>query len=294
MPDTKLASLTALTSAVVGDYVEILDVSDTTMGAGGTNKKITLANLLLGGGAYVSGGTDVAIADGGTGSGTASGARTALGLAIGTDVFTQRTITGTANRVAVTNGDGTGGNPTLDVGSNVYTSGGTDVAVADGGTGSSTAANARTALGVPQDVNPGWANYTPTIANFTTGNGSVFGRWIQIGKLVTFMAGFIFGSSSAVGAGAVTVSLPATATTPSGTLGVVAIGDASYYDSSALTNYDGAIDMLTTTTCQCRSVSYDGSSAGVAYAKRGNVVTAVPMTWATGDELHVHGSYEAA
>lgn len=84
---------------------------------------------------------------------TITGAAAASGLPStgGTGIVAQtaasttaaRTITGTANRLTVSNGDGVAGNPTLDVGSNVYVAGGTDVAVADGGTGASTAAGAR-------------------------------------------------------------------------------------------------------------------------------------------------------
>jgi len=76
-------------------------------------------------GGSITGITDLAVADGGTGASTASGARTNLGL--GT-ISTQD-----ASSVAVTGGSITGI---------------TDLAVADGGTGASTAAAARTNLGL--------------------------------------------------------------------------------------------------------------------------------------------------
>lgn len=64
------------------------------------------------------------------------------------NTYTGRTIIGTTSLITVTNGDGIAGNPTITVGANVYTVGGaTPVAITDGGTGATTAIQARINLG---------------------------------------------------------------------------------------------------------------------------------------------------
>jgi len=124
-------------------------------------------------GGSVTGITDLAVADGGTGASDASGARTNLGLAIGTNVQAYSAALTAIAALAVTDGNFIVGNGTtwvaesgatvrasLGLGtmssqdaSSVTITGGsitgiTDLAVADGGTGASDAGTARTNLGL--------------------------------------------------------------------------------------------------------------------------------------------------
>lgn len=125
----------------------------------GSNNQCIITNasaVLAWASPYLVGGTDVSVTDGGTGASDASGARTNLGLVIGTDVqaydatlaalasfntngilcqtaadtFAGRTITGSGG-ISVTNGDGVSGAPALALSITGLTSDGSPDGAAD-------------------------------------------------------------------------------------------------------------------------------------------------------------------
>lgn len=113
--------------------------------AAGSTSIVTLGTVVTG----TWNGTTIAIANGGTGSTTAAGARTALGLAIGTDVQAYNTNLG-----AIAGGTWTGAASITTLGTIATgTWQGTAVAVAYGGTGAATASAARTNLGLAIGTN---------------------------------------------------------------------------------------------------------------------------------------------
>lgn len=118
-----------------------------------------------GGSVYSAGGTDVAVADGGTGASTAADARTNLGVGTGDSPQFTAINLGHASDTTIAR---TGAGDIAIEGNAVYRAGGTDVAVADGGTGASTAAGAATNLGLGTGDSPQFAGINLGHASDTT------------------------------------------------------------------------------------------------------------------------------
>lgn len=141
-------------------------LSGSTLGSGVTGSSLTSVGTIATG---VWNGTTIAIANGGTGSTTASDARTALGLAIGTNVQAYN-----STLAAVAGGTYTGDDSITTLGTiSAGTWNGTTIAIANGGTGSTTESGARTALGLAIGTNV--QAYSSVLDNVAAGNYSLDG-----------------------------------------------------------------------------------------------------------------------
>lgn len=143
------------------------------------------------------------------------------------------------------------------------------------------------------DVPGDWLTYTPaltgTTSGGTVGNGTVTGRYTQLGDTVIVMIELVWGSTTSAGVGSAQLSLPVTAraTTP-GMCGVATLLDAS---AGATGRYSPAGVIFQSTT----TVIMLAGAAGGAATNIGSLVSAtVSATWTTSDAWRFLITYEAA
>ena len=127
-----------------------------------------------------------------------------------------------------------------------------------------------------------WTAYTPTLSNWTLGNGTVSGSYCQIGKVVHFRLTMIVGSTTAIGSSP-TFTVPVNMTSTSawnvrGYIRDISLGAAGCYELASRPASTTAIGGFYTGT--------NGQQLGF------NSTT--PFTWDSGDGVQLAGTYEAA
>jgi len=156
----------------------------------------------------------------------------------------------------------------------VVPSGGVNFGTSTDGTGTVTG-------GILDDYETG--SFTPTFANFTIGNdGTVFGSYIKVGKIVHLWYGFTFGSDSAIN-GSITSSgtAPFASKARGGTV-------------NCYTPVMGVIWDNGSGWSKIFSQMSDGT-ASLGYILRPDstsVTSTSPITWATNDSLMLQMTYE--
>lgn len=130
-----------------------------------------------------------------------------------------------------------------------------------------------------------WQSWAPTTANLSGGTLN-YAKYTQIGKTVHFR--FKYTLASAGVSGALTITIPITANSDL-TGDNIPVGTATMLDTGTQ-GYFGYVILNSTTVMEVRPVGTGGSYATFATA----VSSTIPHTWASGDQIIVSGSYEAA
>lgn len=127
---------------------------------------------------------------------------------------------------------------------------------------------------------PTWTSYVPTWGASSApslGNGTLTGSYAKVGKLVNVRIALTIGSTTTMGSGRWTFSLPFA---PAAQQCLAAVSE----DASATTRYGGGAWITPGTGVF--AVAMGSGSNGAS--------STVPFTWANGDQLYISGSYESS
>lgn len=133
-----------------------------------------------------------------------------------------------------------------------------------------------------------WQSWTPTWTNFTTGNGTLtYAKYTQVGKTVHFRLRFVLGSTSAV-TGIIGFSLPVDTNSEYVAADIVT-RNVQFLDGSAGTRVFGLSILGSSSRLDVFAEGVAGTYTGISSPS-----SIVPFTWASGDQIQVSGTYEAA
>lgn len=132
------------------------------------------------------------------------------------------------------------------------------------------------------DILEAWTSYTPTLTNFTLGNGTRVAHYKQNGKTVHFKIRLTLGTTSSV-TGNPTFTLPVTAVSATTLFGK------SFYNDASVGFFDAGLIQDSATVISTRAVN-----ASATYATYTAVSSTIPFTWTTNDYIDIGGTYEAA
>lgn len=132
--------------------------------------------------------------------------------------------------------------------------------------------------------------YTPVVTGWTQGNATMTGRYAVSGDMVFYYGSMLFGSTSAVTASGITVSLPVTAATA---LGQGTIGLCKFNDVSTGVGVAGYMETATTTTATCKWLDPETVPLAVRVEAWATTAT-LPFTFTTGDYVYWQMTYRKA
>ena len=126
-------------------------------------------------------------------------------------------------------------------------------------------------------IESAWTAYTPTITNFTLGNGTVTARYKQIGKTLLLQCKITFGSTSSI-SGSPIFSMPTANTKISGMHGTANI---------LIQDFGTAYYKAMSADASGTQFYIYAESANGTYVRDTGISSTVPMTWTTNDTLSI-------
>lgn len=125
-----------------------------------------------------------------------------------------------------------------------------------------------------------WTSYTPTLSNWTLGNGTLDARFSKVGKNVTVYFSFTFGSTSSI-ANFANLSLPVTAQS----------GAYESYGNCVMS--DSGVGLWVGGIYLTGGVAYPRAMiSSSSYVQDTTVGASVPFTWSTNDLIRGLFTYE--